>query len=111
MGAQTAHQRRGQFDARTGIMVAGDHHDGQLRLLLVGADDEVVQAFLGFDRRVDRVEDIAGDQQHVRLFQLELAQQPVEKTTVLEIAILAVQVLPQVPVGGVEQTQGELRYM
>jgi hypothetical protein len=28
---------------------------------------------------------------------------------VLEIALLAVQVLPKVPVGGVEQTQGELR--
>jgi hypothetical protein len=28
---------------------------------------------------------------------------------VLEIALLAVQVLPKVPVGGVEQTQGGLR--
>jgi hypothetical protein len=29
---------------------------------------------------------------------------------VLEIAILAVQILPEVPVGGVEQTQGVLRW-
>ena len=109
MRAQTPHQRRGQFNARTGIVVAGDHHDGQLRLLFMGADDEVVEAFLGFDRRVDRVEDIAGDQQHVWLVQLQLAQQPFEKAGVFEIALLAVQVLPEVPVGGVKQTQGELR--
>ena len=36
----------------------------------MGADDEVVEAFLGFDRRVDRVEDIAGDQQRIGLFLL-----------------------------------------
>ena len=76
------------------------------RLLFVGADDEVVKAFLGFDRWIDRVEDVAGDQQHVRLRQLQLAQQPLEKTGVLEIALLAGQVLPKVPVGGVKQTQG-----
>jgi len=35
-----------------------------------------------------------------------LTQQPLEKTGVLEIALLAVQVLPKVPVGGVKQTQG-----
>jgi hypothetical protein len=90
-------------------VVAGDHHDGQQRLLFVGADDEVVEPLLGFDRRVDGVEDIAGDQQDIRLILLELAQQPVEKTAVFEIAILAVQGLPKVPVGGVKQTQGELR--
>jgi hypothetical protein len=39
-----------------------------------------------------------------------LTQQPLEKTAVFEIAILAVQVLPEVPVGGVKQAQGELRY-
>jgi len=92
-------------------VVAGDHHNRQRWLLFVGADDEVVEAFLGFDRRVDRVKNIAGDQQHIGLIQLQLAQQPIEKTAVLEIAILAVQVLPEVPVGGVKQTQGELRYI
>ncbi|MNT07011.1 hypothetical protein D3C72_1416990 [compost metagenome] len=110
VSAQAAHQRRGQFDPRAGIVVAGDHHDGQQRLLFVGADDEVVETLLGFDRRIDRVEDIAGDQQHIRLVELQLTQQPLEKTAVFEIAILAVQVLPEVPVGGVKQAQGELRY-
>ncbi|MNP26373.1 hypothetical protein D3C76_1192300 [compost metagenome] len=76
----------------------------------MGADDEVVEPLLGFDRWVDRVEDIAGDQQHIRLIQFQLAQQPVKKTAMFEIAILAVQVLPQVPVGGVKQAQGGLRY-
>jgi hypothetical protein len=40
---------------------------------------------------------------------LQLAQQPFEEARMLEIALLAVQVLPKVPVGGVEQTQGGLR--
>jgi hypothetical protein len=44
------------------------------------------------------------------LIQFQLAQQPLKKTTVFEIAILAVQVLPKVPVGGVKQAQGGLRY-
>ncbi len=78
-------------------------------LLFVGADDEVVQALLGLERRVDRVEDIAGDQQHIRALGLELTQQPLKETGVFEIAFLAMQVLPKVPVGGVKQTQGELR--
>ena len=39
-------------------MVAGDHHDGEVGVLFVGADDEVIQALLGLERRVDRVEDI-----------------------------------------------------
>ncbi|MNC35840.1 hypothetical protein D3C75_843360 [compost metagenome] len=110
MGAQAPHQGGRQLDPRAGIVVAGDHHDGQRRLLLVGADDEVVEPLLSFDRRVDRVEDIAGDQQHIRLIQFQLAQQPVKKTAMFEIAILAMQVLPQVPVGGVKQAQGGLRY-
>ncbi|MNN11121.1 hypothetical protein D3C81_1240650 [compost metagenome] len=75
----------------------------------MGADDEVVEAFLGFDRRIDRVKDVTGNQQHIRLRQLQLAQQPFEEARMLEIALLAVQVLPKVPVGGVEQTQGGLR--
>ncbi|MNH06804.1 hypothetical protein D3C79_661830 [compost metagenome] len=87
-------------------MVAGDHHDVQLRLLLVGLDDEVVETFLGFDRRVDRVEDIAGDQQRIRLAQAQLAEQPVEEAGVFEVAFLAVQALAQVPVGGMKQTHG-----
>lgn len=48
-------------------MVAGDHHNREFRVLFVGADDEVIQALLGLERRVDRVEDIPGDQQHIRL--------------------------------------------
>ncbi|MCY1180057.1 hypothetical protein D9M73_204850 [compost metagenome] len=66
MGTQAAHQGRGQFNARAGIVIAGDHDDGQRGLLLVGADDEVVEPLLGFDRGVDRVEDVAGNEQHVR---------------------------------------------
>ena len=55
-------------------MVAGNHHDGQFRLLLMGADDKVVEPFLGFYRRVDGVKDITGNQQHVRLLLTELCQ-------------------------------------
>ncbi len=87
-------------------MVAGDHHDGQVGVLFMGADDEIIQPLLGFDRRVDGAEDVASDQQYVGLFVGQLTQQPVEEAGVFEIAFLAVQVLPQVPVGGVKQTQG-----
>lgn len=106
MGTQAAHQGGGQLDARARVVVAGDHHDIQLGLLFVGSDDEVVEAFLGFDRRVDRVEDIARDQQRIRLAQAQLAEQPVEEAGVFEVAFLAVQALAQVPVGGMKQTHG-----
>ncbi|MNH16018.1 hypothetical protein D3C79_756440 [compost metagenome] len=109
VGAQAAHQRRRQFDARAGVVVAGDHHDVQLGLLFVGLDDEVVEPLLGFDRRIDGVEDVAGNQQGIGLAQLELAEQPIEKTGVFEIAFLAVQGLTQVPVGGVKQTHEGFR--
>ncbi|MNM81135.1 hypothetical protein D3C81_931260 [compost metagenome] len=109
MGAQAPHQRRWQFDARAGVVVAGDHHDVQLGLLFVGLDDEVVEPLLGFDRRIDGVEDVAGNQQGIGLAQLELAEQPIEKTGVFEIAFLAVQGLTQVPVGGVKQTHEGFR--
>ncbi len=109
MGAQASHQRRRQFDTRAGVVITGDHHDGQVGVLFMGADDEIVQPFLGFDRRVDGVEDVAGDQQHVGFFVGQLTQQPVEETGVFEITFLAVKVLPQVPVGGVKQTQGKLQ--
>lgn len=106
MGAQASHQGRGQFDPRAGVVVAGDHHDGQLRVLFVSADDEVVQPLLGFDRRVDGVEDIAGDQQDIGLAFGQTGQQPGQETGVFEVPFLAMEVLAQVPVGGVEQTHG-----
>ncbi len=109
VGAQAAHQRCRQLDPRAGVVVAGDHHDGQLRLLLVGADDEVVEPFLGFDWRVDGIEDIAGDQQHVRLLAGELGEQPGQEAGVFEIPLLAVKVLAQMPVGGMKQAQCKLR--
>ncbi|MND66472.1 hypothetical protein D3C80_578670 [compost metagenome] len=55
----------------------------------MGLDDEVVETFLGFDRRIDCVEDVASDQQRVRLAQLELAEQPLKETGVFEVAFLA----------------------
>jgi hypothetical protein len=87
-------------------VVAGDHDDGQLRVLLVGADDEVVQALLGFNRRIDRVKDVAGDQQDIRFALGQTGQEPGQKAGVFEISLLTMKVLAEVPVGGVEQTHG-----
>ncbi len=70
----------------------------------MGVDDEVVQAFLSFDRRVDGVEDVARDQQHIRLSFGQTGQQPGQKAGVFEVPLLTVQVLTQVPVRGVKQT-------
>ncbi len=58
VGAKAAHQRRGKLDAVAAVVVAGDQHDIQVRQALVGADDEVVQEFLGAQRRIDHIEDI-----------------------------------------------------
>lgn len=108
MGVQSFHQRSGQFDARAGVVVACDHHDLQPRQPSMGADDEVVEALLGFERWIDRVEDIARDQQDIGALLFQLAQQPVEEARMLMIAVLAVQGLAQVPVGGMYEAHGTL---
>jgi len=87
-------------------VVAGDHHDVQLREFFVGADDEIVEAFLGLEWRVDRVEHIAGDQQGVGALGDQLVEQPGEKLRVFVVAVLAVEGLAEVPVGGVDQAHG-----
>ncbi len=74
----------------------------------MGADDEVVEALLGFERWIDRVEDIARDQQDIGALLFQLAQQPVEEARVFMIAVLAVQGLTQVPVGGMYEAHGTL---
>ncbi len=103
MGVEALHQRRRQLDAPAGVVVAGDHHDIQLRESFVGTDDEVVQALLRLERRIDRVEHVAGDEQGVGLPGDQLVEQPVEELRVLVVAVLAVEGLAEVPVGGVDQ--------
>ena len=88
MSAQTAHQGRGQFDAGTGVVVACNHHDGQRGLLLVGADNKVIQALLRFDGRVYGIEDVPGNQECIRLLLSQLGQKPGQKAGVFEIAFL-----------------------
>src|SRR5690606_22870477 len=106
MGVEALHQRAGQLDAPAGIVVAGDHHDVQLRQALVGADDEVVEAFLGFQRWIDRVEDVAGYEQGVGLVGDELVEQPGEELGVFVVAVLTAEGLAEMPVGGVDQAHG-----
>ena len=87
-------------------MVAGDHDDGQFRALFVGADDEVVQPLLGFDQQVTvskmspAISSTSGARSARR------ASSQVQEAGVFEVPLLAMEVLAQVPVGGVEQTQG-----
>ena len=106
MGIEAPHQRCRQLDAPARVVVAGDHHDVQLRELFVGADDEVVEALLGLEWRVDRVEHVAGDQQGVGAVGDQLVEQPGEELRVLVVAVLAVEGLAEVPVGGVDQAHG-----
>ncbi len=106
MGIEALHQRRRQLDAPARVVVAGDHHDVQLRELFVGADDEVVEALLGLEWRVDRVEHVAGDQQGVGAVGYQLVEQPGEELRVFVVAVLAVEGLAEVPVGGVDQAHG-----
>ncbi|MCY1425920.1 hypothetical protein D9M71_417280 [compost metagenome] len=94
MGVEAAHQGRRQLDAPAGVVVAGDHHDVEARQALMGGDDEVVQAFLRLERRVDRIEDVAGDQQGVGLLRHQLLEQPGEEGGVFKVPLLAMQGLP-----------------
>ena len=103
---EALHQRRRQLDAPARVVVAGDHHDVQLRELFVGADDEIVEAFLGLEWRVDRVEHVAGYEQGVGAVGDQLVEQPGEELCVFVVAVLAVEGLAEVPVGGVDQAHG-----
>ncbi|SPZ05846.1 Uncharacterised protein [Pseudomonas luteola] len=68
--------------------------------------DKVIEALLRLDRRVDRVEDVASDEQGVGAACLELCQQPIEKTGVFEVAILTMKGLAKMPVGSMKNTHG-----
>jgi hypothetical protein len=62
VGIEASHQRPGQLDTAARVVIAGDHHDVQLRQLFMGTHDEVVEPLLCFQGRVHRVEDVAGDE-------------------------------------------------
>ena len=102
-GVEQRQQRSRRLDAARRVVVARRHHDGQVRhahsgLLRSG------RAAAARRPRVGVVEDVAGDQQRVDLFAFERAEQPVEEARVLVAALVLVQRLPQVPVGGVEDS-------
>ena len=86
-------------------MIAGDHHDLERRVLLVGAHDEVVEQLLGGEARIDHIEQITGDQQGVRGQTLEPCQQPVEKGGMFDMATLAMEALAEMPVRGMQKAE------
>lgn len=103
VGAQAVHQRGGQLHAVAAVVVAGDQHDIQHRQPCVGRDDEVVEQRLGGERGVHYVEEVTGHQQSVGPAFGQGVEQPGEEGAMLGVALLAVEALAQVPVGGMDQ--------
>ena len=85
-------------------MVAGNGDDIDSGQIPTHPGEEFVEHLLAGGRRVGAVEDVAGDQQGVGPFRDERVAQPGEEAPVLMHAVIAVQDLSQVPVGGVEES-------
>jgi hypothetical protein len=101
-GVEQRQQRPGRLDPARRIVVARDHHDRQLRHPRARPGQEIVELALRGRRGVGVVEQVARDQQRIDLFGLQLLEQPVQEAGVFVAALVLVQRLPQVPVGGVQ---------
>ena len=102
-GVQAGQQFAGLGQHRGGIMVAAEHH--QAGAGSAQGDDEAVVQLAGVARRRGGVEDVSRHQHHVHLLLRHLVDQPGEKGAMLGLAGAPEEMLPQVPVGGVQQAQ------
>jgi len=68
--------------------------------------EEVVPELGRTGGRIGRVEDVACDQQSVDGLSFQRIKKPVEKDTVLVLALDPMEDMPKVPVARVENTQG-----
>ena len=98
-------QTRGRFEPRAGIVIARGQDDLQCGQSGVGAGEEIEKAALCGGGWIDRVENIPRDEERIGPALGERAQEPVEKKPVLEVAIIAVKGLAQMPVGGVKKAE------
>lgn len=85
-------------------MIPSDQHQAGRRLAIQLRHEIIVQS-LGRLRRISRIKDIPGDQDHVDLQFHHLVQQPVQEALLLLLPGLLIKHLPQMPVGGVQNTK------
>ena len=83
------------------IVVTGDGNQIEMRELLVYTGQKAVELLPTGRRRIGRIEDIARNQQAVNLPLPDQRNQPVEKIALLVASIMAMQMMAQMPVGGV----------
>ncbi len=102
-GVQAGQQFAGLGQHRGRIMVAAEHH--QAGAGATQGDDEAVVQLAGIARWGGGIEDVPCHQHHVHRLLLHLSHQPGKKGAMLGLAGAAEKVLPQVPVGGVQQAQ------
>ena len=81
-------------------MIARQHH--QLAAGLLQLNDKTVIQFAGVARRRAGIKNIASDDNGIHLVFLRARQQPVEKGGVFVRAAFAIEVLAEVPVGGMK---------
>jgi hypothetical protein len=101
--AERAQDEIGRVEAARRIVVTPDDDDLQAGQTRHRAPDEVVQLLLRARRRIGRVEDVAGDEQHVHRLVFQGLEQPRKKLGVLELAIVVVQRVTEVPIRRVQQ--------
>ena len=83
-------------------MVAAQHH--QPRAGIAQGDDEAVVLLARVTGRGAGIEHVTSHQHRIHPVRLYLPDQPVQKRRMFSFARLAEEVLPQVEIGGVQQT-------
>ena len=87
------------------VMVAGNQHQTSPRLAVQGRHEVVIKG-LGRLRRIGRIEHIPGNQHRIDLKFAYLLQEPLQEKLLLLLSGLLVEHLPQVPIGGVQDSKG-----
>ena len=84
-------------------MVAGNGHYLQTGQAARGFSEKVVKHLLGRSRGIGGVENVAGNQQSVRLLLAKHAEQPVQEMPMLISALMPVELIAEMPVGGMDK--------
>ena len=83
-------------------MVAADQHHLQCRVLGAQPRQKTVELLPGAGGRIGGIEQVARHQQGVDVAALDGVGQPVEKGVVFKTAIVAMELMAKMPVGGMQ---------
>ena len=104
-------QGGGSFEARRGIVVAGNGHYLQAGQAARGFSEKVVKHLLCRSRGIGGVENVAGNQQSVGLLLAKHAEQPVQEMPMLISALMPVELVAEMPVGCMDKFHFPLRFI